>query len=254
MRIFTPGVDVTVTLPLIDDEGSPLTPTQLDYVITDELGAEVKATTNIAGIPTTGEVIILVEGSDNALAATVVRGFRRVVLTIITASDTVVIDESYIVEQSSVLIVLENSFQTFEEALLNSRDLLSLEGWEAANEEHRKSALSQGYDRFGGFKWQFNFTNGTYQHKTLDKLTAAEWAIVDPRHIHDYKMAQIVQADYHLGGSTIEKDIDDGLQSSSQGEVSQFYRPRPTLTLALSRHALQYVGKYIVWHPTISRT
>lgn len=253
MRIFEPSVDVTVKIPFIDDEGGIITPTQLDYTIVDEFGVEVVSTANIASIPTTGEATITVQGADNGLSVGVVRGFRQVILTIVTATDVIVVRSGYIIELSSSLILLNNSFQTYEEAILHSRSLV-LAGWDVANEEHRKAALAQGYDRFGGFNWQFNFTDDTYQVKTLDKLTLAEWALLDTRHQHDYRMAQIVQADYHLGGSTIEKDIDDGLQSSSQGEVSQFYRPRATLTLALSRHALQYVGKYINWNPTISRT
>ncbi len=253
MRIFEPSVDVTVKLAFVDDEGGPLTPTQLDYTVVDETGVEIVATTNIASIPTTGEATILIEGANNTLSAGVVRGYRQVILTILTATDTIVVREGYIIELSSSLILLNNSFQTFEETILNSRALV-LAGWDAANDEHRKAALAQGYDRFGGFNWQFNFTDCTYQVKTLDKLTLEEWGLLDSRHQHDYRIAQIIQADYHLGGVTIEKDIDEGLQSSSQGEVSQFYRPRPTLTLALSRGALQYVGKYINWAPTIGRS
>lgn len=253
MRIFEPSVDVTVKIPFIDDEGVVIVPTQLDYTVVDEFGTEVVASTNIASIPTTGEATITIQSADNALGAGVVRGYRQVILTILTADDTQLVREGYIIELSSTLILLNNSFQTFEESLLHSRSLV-LAGWDVANEEHRKAALAQGYDRFGGFNWQFNFTDGTYQVKTLDKLTTDEWALLDPRHQHDYRIAQIVQADYHLGGVTIEKDIDEGLQSSSQGEVSQFYRPRATLTLALSRGALQYVGKYINWSPAIGRT
>lgn len=252
MRIFEPDIDVTVKLPFLDDEGEGVTPTALNYVVVDEFGAEVVATTNIPVIPTTGEVAIVVLGVNNALAADVVRGYRQIILTMTVGTDAILIREGYIVEYSASLVLLTNSFQTYEESLLHSRGVI-LEGWGAANEEHRKSAMAQAYDRFGGFNWQFNFTDGTYQQKTLDLLTADEWALLDTRHQHDFKLGQIVQADYHLGGSTIEKDIDDGLQSSSQGEVSQFYRPRATLTLALSRHALQYVGKYINWMPTIAR-
>jgi len=253
LRIFEPDVDVTVKLPFVDDEGLSITPTGLDYTVVDEFGVEVIATTNIAVIPTTGEATITIQGADNALGTDVIRGYRQVILTMTTATDSIIIREGYILELSASLVPLTNSFQTYNEALLHSRSIV-LEGWEAANEEHRRAALAQAYDRFGGFNWQFNFTDDTYQVKTLDLLTDEEWALLDLRHKHDFRMAQLAQADYFLGGSTIEKDIDEGLQSSSQGEVSQFYRPRATLTLALSRHSLQYVGKYINWTPTITRT
>ena len=253
MRIFEPSVDVTVKLPFVDDENLVVTPTSLDYTVIDEFGAEIIASTNIPVIPTTGEATVVIQGVNNAIGVDAIRGYRQIILTITTATDSIVVREGYIVEYAKSLVLLSNSFQTYEESLLNSRGAI-LEGWNAGNEEHRKSALMQGYDRFGGFKWQFNYTDDSYEQKTLRELTAEEWAALVPKQQHDFKMAQITQADYHLGGSTIEKDIDDGLQSSSQGEVSQFYRPRATLTLALSRDSLRYVGKYINWSIGISRT
>jgi len=253
LEIYEPGVDVTVSLPLVDNKGEAITPVALDYEIVDEVGGSVVASTNIPTIPSTGELIISVEGVNNTLASGTVRGYRSVILTITTASDTIIVREGYLIEESSSLVVLINSFQTYEESLMYSRELI-LDGWGAASENHKKAAMAQGYDRFGGFNWHFIFTDDTYQVKTLDALTSVEWGILDSRHKHDFRMAQIVQADYHLGGAAIEKDIDAGLQSSTIGEVSQFYRPRPTLTLALSRHALTYVGKYIVWNPRTTRT
>lgn len=253
MRIFEPSVDVTVKLPFVDDEGVAIEPTALDYVVVDQFNVEVVATTNIPVIPTTGQVAIEIDGSDNALGVDEIRGYRQIILTMTTATDVITVREGYILELSASLVLLNNSFQTYEEALLHSRSIV-LSGWEAATEEHRRAAMAQAYDRFGGFNWHFSFTDDTYQVKTLGLLTAEEWALLDSKQQHDFRMAQLAQADYFLGGSTIEKDIDEGLQSSSQGEVSQFYRPRPTLTLALSRHSLTYVGKYINWTPTITRT
>lgn len=253
MKIYEPSVDITVSLPFLDGDGEQVTPTQLDYVVLDETGAEVKASTNIAVIPTTGQVSITVVETDNSLAVGVIRGYRQIVLSITTANDVIFQRTGYLLELSSSLVPQVNSFITFEEALMYSREII-LDGWAAADDDHKRAALAQAYDRFGGFNWQFNFTDGTYQCKVLSELTSEEWALLESRHKHDYRMAQIVQADYHLDGSEIEKDIDDGLQSSTIGEVSQFYRPRPTLTLALSRHALQYVGKYIIWNPTLTRT
>lgn len=255
MEIYDPNVDVTVTLPFVGSDDRTVTPTALDYLVTDETGAEIVALTNIpVFVVADAQHKITVVESDNTLAADVVRGYRQVELRITTATDVFWVRQGYIIEIASTLSVLTNSFQTYEEALLGARDIYTLEGWNYADEQHRKSALAQAYDRFLGFSYRFTYTDDQYEEKTIPELEAAEWAILNGPQKQAFKQAQILQANYLLGGSPIEEDIDKGLQSSTIGEVSQFYRPRATLTLPLSRDTLQYVGRYIIWSPRITRT
>lgn len=254
MQIYEPGQDVTVTLSFLDGLGDAVTPTALDYQVADETGTLVVALTNIpVFVATDGQHSIDVLAASNTLAAGSVRGYRQVELRITAGTDTFWVRDGYILELASPLVVLTNSLVTEAEATLMSRGLANLDGWEAASDQHKVSALQQAYDHLHAYSYRFDYTDGTYEVKPLSDLTSTEWGLLSARQISDFKKAQIVQADYLLGGSPIERDIEQGLQSSTIGEVSQFYRPRPTMSLTLSKDAIKYVGRYISWSLNIAR-
>lgn len=255
MNIYEPGLDVAVTLPFVDiSTDERLTPTALDYRVVDEVGAEVIALTNIPTFTASdGEYELVISAANNGLGAGVIRAFRKVEMRITVGADQYWVREGYILESVTPLALLENSFQTYDESLLNVRDLAAMEGWEAANEQHRVAAMIQAYDYMHAFSYQMNYTDETYETKSVDELTAENWTLLGDKQKHDFRMAQLVQANYLLGGNPIEQDIADGLQSSTIGEVSQFYRPRPSLSLPLCRDALKFVGRYIDWAPKITR-
>ena len=254
MNIYEPDLDISVTLPFVDYEGNTVVPTALDYRVVDESDNLVVPLTNIPTFTASeGQYEITVDAADNALAAGVIRGFRKVELRIVVGADQYWIRQSYIIESVNPLEVLTNSFQTYDEALLNVRDLASMEGWDAAEESHRVSAMIQAFDYMHAFSYQMNYTDDSYETKGIDELDATDWTNLTAKQKNDFRRAQLVQANYLLGGNPIEQDIADGLQSSTIGEVSQFYRPRPSLSLPLCRDALKFVGRYVDWAPKITR-
>ena len=254
MNIYEPGMDIIVTLPFVDASGNTVTPTALDYKIVDESGTEVVALTNIPVFTASdGQHELTVTAANNALGVGVIRALRKVELQITVGADTHWVRESYILESVSPLEVLTNSFQTYDEALLNVRDMAAMEGWDAATESHRVAAMIQAFDYMHAFSYQMNYTDETYETKGIDELDATDWTNLVAKQKSDFRRSQLIQANYLLGGNPIEKDIEDGLQSSTIGEVSQFYRPRPSLSLPLCRDALKFVGRYIDWAPKITR-
>ena len=254
MNIYEPDVDVVVTLPFKNAEGGTVEPTALDYRVVDETGTEVVALTNIPVFTATdGQYELTIDAADNALATDVIRGFRKVELRITVSTDIFWVRDAYILEVSAPLQANKNSFQTYDEALLNARGLANLEGWDAATVEHRVAAMSQAYDYMGSFAYKFTYNDETYEDVRLSDVTDENWTNLVAKQKADFQKAQIIQANYLLGGNPIEKDIDEGLQSSTIGEVSQFYRPRPTLSLPVCRDALKLIGRYVDWAPRIAR-
>lgn len=254
MNIYEPGQDIIVTLPFVDSSGNTVTPTALDYRVVDETGTSVVALTNIPVFTASdGQYELTVTAANNALGVGVIRALRKVELQITVGADTHWVRESYILESVSPLEVLTNSFQTYDEALLNVRDMAAMEGWDAATESHRVAAMIQAFDYMHAFSYQMNYADETYETKGIDELDATDWTNLVAKQKSDFRRSQLIQANYLLGGNPIEKDIEDGLQSSTIGEVSQFYRPRPSLSLPLCRDALKFVGRYIDWAPKITR-
>lgn len=255
MKIYEPDVDVFVVLPFTNVVGESVTPSALDYQVVNEAGSSVIALTNIPVFDATaGEYTVIVPAISNALGASTVRAYRKVELRVTVGADVYWVRDAYVVEKPSPLSAMVNSFQTYEEAVLKARGLADMEGWEVADDQHRMSALMQAYDHMHGFAYRLFYADDSIESKSLNELTLDEWSALQPYQQADFQKAQIVHANHLLGGNPIERDIDQGLQSSTIGEVSQFYRPRPTLSLSISRDAFKYVGKYVVWSPHIGRT
>lgn len=263
MDVMVPGRAVSITLPFVDYDERAIVPASLDYEILDENGDEVLALANILGFDANlGSHVITVTAAQNTLPATAVRALRTVRMRITdAAAATFWIESTYIVEVVGSLLVAVNSLQTYGEALLNVRDVAERDGWESATDEQRRTAMADAYGQMGNFSLNFIWGEGnedsiatTYSYGTVRDLVVADMALLNSRQLADFKKAQLLQADYLLGGNVIEKDIADGLQSKTVGESSQFYRPRASLSMAISRRALSVLGKYINWSKRIARS
>lgn len=250
MKVYRAATEVPLSIPLIDDEGRPLTPTALAYRVLDDEGDEVQASTTVS-VPVGTKVNLVISAATNTLVDSTI-GFRRVELTITAATiETVLVD--YLLEEQQLFVVPDNSFMTYETALIIARAVVPLNGWNAASEETRKFALFRAFDQLNSFSYEFRYTDGEIEIATIEELDEDSFGRLTTKQLNDFRKAQLMQADYLLGGSPIERDIQEGLQSSTVGEVSQFYRPRPTLNLAVCRNALSYIGKYIDWNVRLGR-
>lgn len=255
MDVFRPGQPLTRVLPFRNDLGQALTPISLSYRILDANGVELLATTPIADFDAAdGQTSVEVSATQNTLAAGLVSDVRKIELSIVTSSTTYKVVDRYILESAEALIVQQNTLMTYETAVLLSRQLGDLRGWEGADEARRLSALMRAYDQLVSIAYRLEFDDDVVVYEgAFRDLEHDEFAALNQEQINDFRKAQLLQADYLLGGNQTEKDIADGLQSKTVGESSEFYRPRPSLNLVLCRAALQYVGKYINWSIGIAR-
>jgi hypothetical protein len=250
VKVYRAATEVPLSIPLIDDEGRPLTPTALAYRVLDDEGDEIQASTTVS-VPVGTKVNLVISAATNTLVDNTI-GFRRVELTI-TAATTEIVLVDYLLEERQLFVVPDNSFMTYETALIIARAVVPLNGWSAASEETRKFALFRAFDQLNSFSYEFRYTDGEIEIATIEELDEDSFGRLTTKQLNDFRKAQLMQADYLLGGSPIERDIQEGLQSSTVGEVSQFYRPRPTLNLAVCRNALSYIGKYIDWNVRLGR-
>jgi hypothetical protein len=256
MDSYRSGSEVVVSVPFVDRNGIRLTPTAISWRLLNDEAAEVKSSATIGTFDVDlGKVDITVAGTYNTLGASEAYGLRRVEATLTVGGNQIVVTSDYLLDAAQPFVAGVNSFMTYETALVQARFLGPLVGWDAASEDERKAALFKAYDAMSGFVYEFRYVDDETERMTLKDLAEAGTGLTDvkPTQIVDFRRAQLLQADYILGGNQIEKDIGDGLQSSTIGEVSQFFRPRATLTLAICRAALAYVGRYICWGLVIGR-
>ncbi len=253
MKIYKPGQPIEVTIPFKNDSGEVVTPTALSYTIYDEEEAVIAGPITPVFTASNGEVLIVISAVQNSLGSGDIIGYRKVALTITVGANSFVNYADYVLKSDTVLVRGTNSVQTYEQAILTSMEMGPLPGWEKSTDDERKAALLAAYDALGSLTYTIMYTDDTEELLSVRELELADYDLVEPVQIKDFRKAQVAQANYILGGNPTEKNIADGLQSSTIGEVSQFFRPRPSLSLALCRAALNHVGKYVSWSAIVAR-
>jgi hypothetical protein len=255
VKVYRAGEAVKVTVPFSDGNGARLVPVSLSYRVVDDVGTVVKGSAAVTQFDVgQGGIDIIVAAADNDLGDEVA-GFRRVELTITTASFEYVRQEDYLLEAAQLFLVGTNSFMTYETALVVARSLAPIPGWDVASVEARRFALFRAFDQLNSFSYTFEYPDAECSETqgSIEDLEEGEFLALKVSQILAFRKAQLLQADYLLGGNAIEQNIADGLQSSTVGEVSQFYRPRATLVLPVCKAALSYIGKYVRWGIRIGR-
>lgn len=283
---YGPGVAVTVTVPAIDSTGAKITnASAASYRVLDELGTEVQALTAVSGfVANAAQAVITIASALNQLppapatpppgiyplAVAQLRSMRVVEVHFTTPAGNIQAEALYSITAlgAAQLQLMVNSFQTYEEALLETFAMPSLSGWEASSRQQRVQAMSEAYLRLtklgysvphaysidsppaGAGLWPVRFIPPSY------------WQIMQPAQFNLYaplfrqclRRAQVAESNIILGGDPIQQRRDDGLMSESIGESSMMFRPGKPIQLPVSRDAARYLQNYIQFRMTLTRS
>lgn len=256
MKIYGDGSIVEVAIPLLTERGESFSPNTLTYRVLDEAGAELVASSALAYGGET-EMIVIVGAVSNTLGAGETRMMRVVELTAITDEGIIVVESRYVIESITYLSVGDNSFQTYNEALLIEMDLIGVETWETAPAHKKKAALIEAYDSICKLTFRIGdrqdslFPNSA--NVNIKYLTASEIAALDARMLLAIRKAQVIEADVVLGGDPIAEKRKTGLMSETIGESSNMFRPGKPLVLPVSNRALHYLAPYITMRKVVGR-
>lgn len=252
MKVYRAGTDVTVTIAITDDDGDAIIPDSGSYRVLDAAGAEIVAPTDAGLTALSTEAAITVLGADNTTPVGVARDVRKVELTVVTATSSVVLTETYVIEGTGVIEVPANSFQTFEEAVLVGLDIPSLDAWNTATDRERTAAMIEAHNRIGQLRlkpYRASDDTAGVDQDTIDglfhvaELSLSAWNALPDPFKKAVRRAQVVEADVILLGDPIWEQRRDGLMSHSIGEVSQFFRPgKPLITSVHSRTLRELKG------------
>ena len=114
--------NVTVDFPTVD--GESIAPTAVSFVVTDEVGSVIVDETELTLDPAAGtQVTIGVNPEFNIVPDDRTRAMRVVSMTFTAPTGRHTATARYVIEKASKLILMENSWQTYEEALLTRMDL-----------------------------------------------------------------------------------------------------------------------------------
>lgn len=256
------GEAATITLTL-DAE-----PDQALWALEDETGAVLIAEAPVPGAGLDGATVTLtVSATQNTLAVGKTRGLRMIRLRY-RAEEVFAgwreIEHPYdVIAATGELAVQTNSFVTYNEALLLAREMTGAEGFAGAAREARIAALAEAWRVLVRLRYDIPDDYDRVMSRVTDfpgldpgdltEMTAAEFLTLDARFVLAIKRAQVVEAIERLAGRSVTEARNEGLMSSTIGEVSQMYRPGRPYDIGVSRRALMELRGYIVYAPRLRR-
>lgn len=250
MEIYSNASTVAVSVDYVDSHGVPIVPVSASYRVYDQDAVEIVASTAITLGTNPTKASITTDTAANTLASGV-RGMRVIEVTMTNADGEIfTTTHSYVIEVAKTVVIGENSFQTYESALIIGMEMTSLSAWDGASERDKKSALSEAYTNIS--KLTYN-DNDTLVYNLFD-YTAVELSALSADFTKSIKMAQVAEANYLLGGSDGETSRNDGLMSKSVGESSQMFRPGKPITSPICKRAMKLMSGYISYGMTIGRS
>lgn len=263
MKIYPPNVRVRVTVPFIDLNGDPITPTAVSVIIRDSVGEQIGASFEATFAEGDTDAELAIEPSYNAEP-----GVRLVDVTLTTADGTYPARVAYAVRGEELLTVPATSFQTTEEAELLASTLPNLSNWSGASPDLRRAALAQAFRNLVRLAYRirpvgdwdddimFDFLDGDIivQPRFWPVMTLADWKKLPDRFRLAICRAQIMEANELLNTSGVADRRRSGLLSETIGESSMMFRSGKPLDLGIAAAALKEMTGYLDIRMTTTRS
>jgi len=258
MQRVTDASPLAITVPLQDDTGGAIAATAATWRLFDQ--DEVEIASGDGALDQTA-VSVLIPGAHNAI--TDVREARNLRVTFATESGDVVVDTFYLVTKSTILAMLENSFQTMGQSIVLRESFGGLlDGWDVATITERTQAMEHAFHKISRLSFKLtpddpsqyagyedtDYLGGmgvAYLVTDIARMPVDKFKALPERFLTALKRAQLLEADNLLGGDIIGKRRADGILSETTGESSMMFNSRPALDLPLSRSENRELSGYI---------
>lgn len=265
MDKFLAGAPVTLTIPLQDRLGNPVTATAVEFEVLDRHGAvkQARQAVTLGG----DSVTVVVASSANDLAESVPRDLRTVKLYCVIEGGEATISKSYAVEADAVLIVGVNSFQTLEEAELTAMDIFDVGDWDVIDDEDKVRALADARTRICAMSFNLldihrpqddvgyvpegviGISRGPSPWNIKDQLgdlTIEQYNLLPEKFKKALRMAQVADAAATLTPDPVEQKRAKGLILDTIGETKQMFRSSRPVNSPVCKKAMDYLRDFVV--------
>lgn len=234
-----------------DDAKNIVTPTSASYAVYDEDDNEIVASTSLdlTGNPRGAQITLSV--ADNAVASNIGRAFRRLVLTYtVSNGNTFEREENFVLENSGLIQVGQNSFATYGSLILTSQDVSNIGAFHDATISDQRAALINAWYNIGDVPLKNLGLDQDYGSRQLTESLIGE---LSAPILTKLKRAQIIEADFILGGNPVEDRRRTGMISDSSGESTQFFRTSRPVELPICKAAANALRGLVKWGMKVSR-
>lgn len=257
---YLAGTPVNPTIALVDSDGATIAATGVEYRVIDQNEVEIVA--RVAASFTVGDesVTLAIPDTANALTPGNTRELRLIELYVETDAGTIKIEDFYFIEADEVLVEGVNSFQTYGNAVMVASDIPRLTGWNGATKRDRIAGLIRARQNMGALRFRYVFDEDQNVVETsvgvtdLTLATPAQWAALPADFKAAVRRAQVIEADFVLGGDEVGDIRRSGLMSMTVGEAKQFFRPGKPLDTPVCKAAMRELSKWLLTRTRITRT
>jgi len=250
MQAYLGGTPVTVSIPIVDADGLPIVAQSVEYRLIDQNETVLVARTAATFAEGDESVTIQIPAQHNTLAPDEFRALRVVELYILTEVGTIKSEYGYQVESDEVLVEGVNSFQSYNKAVFLSYEIPNLPGWNENTKAQRIAALIAARRNIEQLRFRYVFD--AYQNLTLASVD--QWNSLPADFKSAICRAQILEADFLLGGDAIGEYRRAGLMSMSVGEAKQFFRPAKAIEGAVCKRAMKELAKFVSTRVRLTRS
>jgi len=254
---YLAGQTVQLTQAFVDDQGSAIAPSEIVLSIKDENGTELHSETALN--PAGTSLATTIPAGVNALADGTTRGVRLATFTMTHPGGVTIQEQYYLLHASIALNVMQNSFQTYPQALLSRATLGgSLAGWDTADKTARSAALEHAYTRLSVMRYVImlgdngmdflDFEDGPFGYEgvsRLDYMTKSAFLTLPQKFRDALCRAQVLDADEMLAGDFFASRRRAGVISETIGESSMFFNSKPPVDLPVAAAALRELKNFL---------
>lgn len=261
MQAYLGDQPVTLSIPIVDSDGVPILAQSVSYRVIDQDEIELIAKVLIDDFTEGDESItVVIDGSLNGLPVGTTRAMRSVELYVTTDVGTIKIESGYFIEADEVLVESQNSFQTYIKAVFGSYEIPSLSGWNEATKRDRIAALIAARRNIGQLRFRYvfdayqNIIDNTVGVADLTLATPAQWAALPLEFRKAICRAQILEADYLLGGDEMGEYRRAGIMAMTVGEAKQFFRASKVVEGVVCKRVMKELAKFVETRVRLTRS
>jgi hypothetical protein len=264
MKTFPVGTDAVVEVSFLDNDGSPVTPTALAYVVKDGQGEEIVPLTTIATLTGTSTDINVPHG-----LLTTPGGYSVELFITIAGGQVFIQEEVFAVQPQTRLEFLVNTFQTRANALYVAGSIPNLISWMGAGKDDQTVALIEAFRRITLLNFFIPWPEvldlqNRIAPRYQSHLTPRMWPLMTPEIwtiYPDYfkdalNRAQVIQANALLTPDPMGDRRRGGLFSEKIGESSIMFKNgvRPLDGDGVNRDAINVLAQFLNNRITITRS
>lgn len=262
MDFYPENYTVTLTVPFVDPVGTRVTPFSAVARLLDGEGAQIVDLGALVFPAEATQTEVVIPGIHNTLAAGEHRAVRILSVTLALAGGNVERRFSYAVETETRLAVMQNSFMTYESAQVLASDFVNPIGWLISDENTRKTALVQAYQRLTQIPMKFHPLDvlGEPIRSVESVILRDEWVELSyddfaawPAHFKlALRRAQFIEANQLLAGDPLGEKRRAGILSETIGESSMRLSAN-MVDYGVSTETLAALAGYIYFSMRIGR-